>query len=40
MLHVYVTLELNETDCGLNVPLIGSMGVEHWRAREETDATQ
>ena len=40
MMHEYVMLELNETNCGLNLPLTGSMGVGHWRAREETDATQ
>ena len=36
---MYVTLELNETDCGLNAPLTGSMGVGQGRAKENMDVT-
>ena len=39
MLHVYVMLELNETNGGLNALLTGLVGAGHGRAREETDIT-
>ena len=37
---MYVTLELNVTDSGLDIPLTGSMGVGHESARQETEATK
>ena len=40
MLHVYVMLELNETNGGINALLTGLVGVGHGRAREETDMTK
>ena len=41
MLHVYVMLELNETNGGINALLTGLVGVGHGGggAREKTDIT-